>query len=227
MYVPESRAAVKRRLDPVGQVLVITALGTLSYGIIEGPDLGWGAAPIVACFAAAALATALLVGWSLRALEPLIDLRFFRSLAVLWRRAHRRDRQLRDGRVPLPHHAVPAGSPRVQRTDGGAVPRPDGSGHGGLRARVRPDDRPQRHQGAAAHRVRRHHRGRRAAHLPHRRVPCLVRAAVHRHLRRRHGLGQRAGHQQRRRRDAARPGRNRRGDRVDRPAGRLSPWASP
>jgi predicted MFS family arabinose efflux permease len=61
-------------------LLVIIALGTLSYGIIEGPDLGWGSAPIVACFAAAAVATALLVGWSGRAPEPLIDLRFFRSL---------------------------------------------------------------------------------------------------------------------------------------------------
>ena len=36
-------------------MLVIVTLGTLSYGIIEGPDLGWGSAPIVACFAAAAL----------------------------------------------------------------------------------------------------------------------------------------------------------------------------
>jgi EmrB/QacA subfamily drug resistance transporter len=79
-YVPESRASVKRRLDPVGQLLVIIALGTLSYGIIEGPDLGWGSAPIIACFAVAAAATALLIGWSLRVPEPLIDLRFFRSL---------------------------------------------------------------------------------------------------------------------------------------------------
>jgi EmrB/QacA subfamily drug resistance transporter len=79
-YVPESRAAVRRRLDPVGQVLVIAALGTLSYGIIEGPDLGWGSAPITGCFVAAAVATALLAAWSRRVPEPLIDLRFFRSL---------------------------------------------------------------------------------------------------------------------------------------------------
>ena len=79
-YVPESRAAVRRRLDPVGQLLVITALVTLSYAIIEGPDLGWAAAPVVACFAAAAAAAGLLVGWSRRTPQPLIDLRFFRSL---------------------------------------------------------------------------------------------------------------------------------------------------
>ncbi len=79
-YVPESRAATKRRLDPFGQVLVIAALGTVSYGIIEGPDLGWGSAPIIACFAVAAAALITLIAWSRRAAEPLIDLRFFRSL---------------------------------------------------------------------------------------------------------------------------------------------------
>jgi EmrB/QacA subfamily drug resistance transporter len=79
-YVPESRAATKRRLDPFGQVLVIATLGALTYGIIEGPDLGWGSAPIIACFAVAAAALATLIAWSRRAAEPLIDLRFFRSL---------------------------------------------------------------------------------------------------------------------------------------------------
>jgi MFS family permease len=71
---------VKRRLDPFGQLLVITALGALSFGIIEGPDLGWTSAPIIGCFAAAAVALSVLIAWSRRAPEPLIDLRFFRSL---------------------------------------------------------------------------------------------------------------------------------------------------
>ena len=79
-YVPESRAAVKRKLDPFGQILVIVALVTLSYGIIEGPDLGWAAAPIVASFVLAVASTAVLLVWSSRAAQPLIDLRFFRSL---------------------------------------------------------------------------------------------------------------------------------------------------
>src|ERR1700722_15013354 len=79
-YVPESRAVVQRRLDPLGQVLVIAVLGTISYGIIEGPDLGWGSVPVVACFAVAAAATAALLAWSRRAAQPLLDLRFFRSL---------------------------------------------------------------------------------------------------------------------------------------------------
>src|SRR5580693_3912907 len=36
-YVPESRAPKARRLDPGGQILVIAALATLTYAIIEGP----------------------------------------------------------------------------------------------------------------------------------------------------------------------------------------------
>src|SRR4029077_7821313 len=36
VFVPESRAPRPRRLDPVGQVLVILALSSLTYGIIEG-----------------------------------------------------------------------------------------------------------------------------------------------------------------------------------------------
>ena len=79
-YVPESRAAVMRSLDPVGQALVLVLLGTGSFGIIEGPDLGWGSVPVIACFAVAVAAAAALLAWSRRAAEPLLDLRFFRSL---------------------------------------------------------------------------------------------------------------------------------------------------
>ena len=79
-YVPESRAAIKRRLDPFGQVLVIATLGALSYGIIEGPDLGLGLRADPRLLRGAAAALAALLAWSRRAAEPLIDLRFFRSL---------------------------------------------------------------------------------------------------------------------------------------------------
>ena len=36
-FVPESKAPRPRRFDPVGQVLVIVLLATLTYGIIEAP----------------------------------------------------------------------------------------------------------------------------------------------------------------------------------------------
>jgi EmrB/QacA subfamily drug resistance transporter len=79
-YVPESRAAVRRRLDPVGQVLIVALLGTLSTAIIEGPDHGWSSPLIIGLFAAAAAAVAALLIWEPRRAQPLIDLRFFRSL---------------------------------------------------------------------------------------------------------------------------------------------------
>ena len=39
--VPESRAERPRRLDPLGQVLAMVFLATLTYAIIEGGDAGW------------------------------------------------------------------------------------------------------------------------------------------------------------------------------------------
>lgn len=40
-YVPESRAPKPRRPDPVGQLLVIALLGSLTYAIIEAPSAYW------------------------------------------------------------------------------------------------------------------------------------------------------------------------------------------
>jgi EmrB/QacA subfamily drug resistance transporter len=79
-YVPDSRAAVARRLDPVGQVLIMVLLGTLTTAIIEGPDHGWSSPLIIGLFAAAVAAVAGLLAWEPRRAQPLIDLRFFRSL---------------------------------------------------------------------------------------------------------------------------------------------------
>src|SRR5215208_2734786 len=46
-FVRESRAPRARRVDPVGQVLVIVVLASLISGIIEGPERGWGSPAIV------------------------------------------------------------------------------------------------------------------------------------------------------------------------------------
>jgi EmrB/QacA subfamily drug resistance transporter len=79
IFVPESRAPKPRRLDPVGQLLVILTLASLTYAIIEGPRAGWTSAEIIACFAVSLLAFVALVGYELRREEPLIEFRFFRS----------------------------------------------------------------------------------------------------------------------------------------------------
>jgi len=79
LFVPESRAAHPRRIDPVGQVLVIVMLASLIYAIIEGPQRGWTSPVILGLFALAAVAAAGLAGYEPRRREPLLDLRFFRS----------------------------------------------------------------------------------------------------------------------------------------------------
>jgi EmrB/QacA subfamily drug resistance transporter len=69
-FIPESRAPRPRRFDPVGQALVTVLLASLTYGIIEAPG-------------ALAVAAAVLVAFLLyepRREEPLVDLRFFRSV---------------------------------------------------------------------------------------------------------------------------------------------------
>jgi EmrB/QacA subfamily drug resistance transporter len=80
VFVPESKAAKTRALDPVGQLLVIVILATLTYGIIEGPGHGWGSPTIVGCFVVAAAGVVALVRYERRRLEPLLDMRFFRSV---------------------------------------------------------------------------------------------------------------------------------------------------
>jgi EmrB/QacA subfamily drug resistance transporter len=79
-YVPESKAPRARKIDPVGQALVIVLLVSLTYGIIEAPNHGWGSPLIVAAFALGILSLVALLRYEPRRAEPLIDLRFFRSI---------------------------------------------------------------------------------------------------------------------------------------------------
>jgi MFS family permease len=78
-FVPESRAPRPRRRDPVGQVLVILMLASLTSAIIEGPGAGWGSPWIVALAVTAAGALVTFVPCELRRVDPLIELRFFAS----------------------------------------------------------------------------------------------------------------------------------------------------
>ena len=79
-FVPESRATHARRVDPVGQGLVLGLLATLTYAIIEGPDTGWTSPAILACLVLAALALIGLLVYEPRHEEPLLELRFFASV---------------------------------------------------------------------------------------------------------------------------------------------------
>ncbi len=78
-FIPESRAPRARRIDPVGQVLVVTALASLTYAIIEGPGDGWSSLEIIGLFVLALGSFAALTAYELRRAQPLLEVRFFRS----------------------------------------------------------------------------------------------------------------------------------------------------
>lgn len=80
LFVPESRAKRARRIDPLGQVLVVVLLAGTVFGIIEGPELGWTSPATLAAFVVSAMALALFVPVELHRAEPLIDPRFFTSI---------------------------------------------------------------------------------------------------------------------------------------------------
>ncbi len=78
--VPESRAPHPRRLDPVGQFLVIAVLGSLTFAIIEGPKLGWHSAAIIGPGAVGLAGVVAILFYEPRRTEPLLELGFFRSI---------------------------------------------------------------------------------------------------------------------------------------------------
>jgi EmrB/QacA subfamily drug resistance transporter len=79
-FIPESKAARARRFDPLGQTLVFLGLAALTYAVIEGPHDHWSSPTIVALFATAAAALLAFLLYEPRRTDPLVDLRFFRSV---------------------------------------------------------------------------------------------------------------------------------------------------
>ena len=154
-FVPESRAPRPRRVDPVGQALVIVLLAALTFGIIEAPSRGWTSPIILAAFTAAGAALVGLLVYEPRrrraadrpALLPLDPVR------VLDRHLGGGVRRLR--RVPLPEHVVPPAGPRSLAAAGRARHGADGPDDGGRVAALRPPGRPPRAAPAARHRRRR------------------------------------------------------------------------
>lgn len=80
LFVPESRSATMRTLDPLGQALAIIALGSLVFALIEGPGLGWSSPTTLGCLVLAVMAAIIFLRWEGRHPDPFIDLRFFHSV---------------------------------------------------------------------------------------------------------------------------------------------------
>ncbi|MFW6690965.1 MFS transporter [Streptomyces sp. MAR4 CNX-425] len=82
VLAPASRAAVAVPLDVVGAGLSVTGIGAVVFGIVEGPERGWGHGSVLAGFAVGAVALGAFVRWELRTPHPLLDLRVFRLRGV-------------------------------------------------------------------------------------------------------------------------------------------------
>jgi predicted MFS family arabinose efflux permease len=80
IFVPESKSATMRDVDPIGQALGMAFLFGVVFVLIEGPAMGWGDARLIAVAVAAVLAFAAFLRYESRRHDPFIDLRFFRSI---------------------------------------------------------------------------------------------------------------------------------------------------
>ena len=141
LFVPESRSARPRRIDPVGQVAMVVLLASCIYAIIEAPHAGWLSAQTLSLFALGAVALTVLLIYEPRRTDPLIELRFFRSVPFSGATLVAISAFGAFARLSLPQHALPADRSRALPDAGRPVHTaagPDGSGlFPDLRARRR------------------------------------------------------------------------------------------
>src|SRR3954454_5464056 len=79
LFIPESSDPSHGKLDPIGALLSIVALGSILWAIIEGPDKGWTSSEIVAAFAVGFVLLGAFFGWELHTKHPMLDMRFFKN----------------------------------------------------------------------------------------------------------------------------------------------------
>ncbi len=80
VFVPETKSATMRSMDPIGQLLGVLALFGLVFFLIEGPVQGWSDPRIVAVAVTAVVAFIAFLRYESRRHDPFIDLRFFASI---------------------------------------------------------------------------------------------------------------------------------------------------
>lgn len=84
LLLPESADPASPRIDLPAAALAATGLSALTWGVIEGGDLGWGDARVPAALAGAVLALTWLVRRSRRAEHPMLDLRLLAEPVFRW-----------------------------------------------------------------------------------------------------------------------------------------------
>ena len=80
IFVPESKSATMRDIDPIGQGLGMAFLFGVVFILIEGPGMGWSNPRTIAVAVVAAVAFVAFLRYESRRHDPFIDLRFFRSI---------------------------------------------------------------------------------------------------------------------------------------------------
>jgi EmrB/QacA subfamily drug resistance transporter len=79
VLVPRSKDPEDQPLDFLGAGLSIVGLGSLVYGIIEGPHHGWTSTESLLIFGLSLVSLGAFAAWELRARFPMLDLRLFRD----------------------------------------------------------------------------------------------------------------------------------------------------
>jgi EmrB/QacA subfamily drug resistance transporter len=80
IFVPESKSATMRDVDPIGQALGMAFLFGVVFVLIEGPGMGWSSPATIVVAVIAAAAFVAFLRYESRRHDPFIDLRFFRSI---------------------------------------------------------------------------------------------------------------------------------------------------
>jgi EmrB/QacA subfamily drug resistance transporter len=85
VMAPDLRHDVETRIpDLLGGLLLIVALGTVSLGLVEGPDWGWGSTATIVSFAVSAVTLAWFVIRSIGHDAPVVHLHLFRNPEFRW-----------------------------------------------------------------------------------------------------------------------------------------------
>ena len=77
-FVPRSADEHPSALDVVGAALSLVTVASTVFGVIEGPELGWGDPLTIGGLLLGAVAGVAFVAWELRTPEPMLDPRLFR-----------------------------------------------------------------------------------------------------------------------------------------------------
>ncbi len=78
LICPTSKEEHDVPLDPLGALLSVIGFGSLLYGIIEGPEKGWGTIHSAGAFVVCIAAFVGFVVWEKRTAHPMLDVRFFK-----------------------------------------------------------------------------------------------------------------------------------------------------